>query len=105
MADKKKVTQIYHFSADIKNVEIRKVEKIETSFDVNGKSIPVNYIQLTCDVGENMDRLILKDKDMGNSEKYKRGMFGTFTVRIDVEETFNSNSFKMLVTNFVEENE
>ncbi len=103
MADNKKVEkQIYHFSAEVKNVEIRRVDVIDASF-MNEKNEKVEsyYIKLTCDVGEDMDRVFFKDKDMGNKEKYKKGMVGTVVLRVDVEEGFGSKS-KFLVTDFKE---
>lgn len=94
--------QVYHFTAEVKDVEIRKVEDIDNSFkDNKGNKIESHYIKLTCDVGEDMDRVFFKDKDMGNLEKYKRGMVGTFFIRIDVEEDFGSKA-KFLVVDFVE---
>lgn len=94
--------QVYHFTAEVKDVEIRKVEDINASFeDKNGKTIESHYIKLTCDVGEDMDRVFFKDKDMGNLKKYKRGMVGTVFLRVDVEEGFGSKS-KFLVIDFKE---
>ena len=92
--------QIYHFTAEVKDVEIRKVEDIDVSFE-NGKGemVESHYIKLTCDVGEDMDRVFFKDKDMSNLDKYKRGMVGTVILRVDVEEGFGSKA-KFLVTDF-----
>lgn len=95
---------VYHFTAEVKDVEIRKVEDIDASFEgKDGKTIESHYIKLTCDVGENMDRVFFKDKNMENLKKYKRGMIGTIYLRIDVEESFGSKA-KFLVTDFKEEN-
>lgn len=95
--------QIYHFTAEVKDVEIRKVEDVDASFQ-NSKSETVesHYIKLTCDVGEDMDRVFFKDKDMANLEKYKRGMVGTFFIRVDVEEGFGAKA-KFLVIDFKED--
>lgn len=94
--------QVYHFTAEVKDVEIRKVEEITTSFENSkGETVESHYIKLTCDVGENMDRVFFKDKDMSNLDKYKRGQVGTFFLRIDVEEGFGSKA-KFLVTDFKE---
>ena len=71
------------------------------SYEKDGKKIESHYIKLTCDVGEDMDRVFFKDKDMANLEKYKRGMVGTFFIRVDVEEGFGSKA-KFLVTDFKE---
>ena len=92
--------ELYHFIAEVKDVEIRKVEDIYASFqNSKGESVESHYIKLTCDVGEDMDRVFFKDKDMSNLDKYKRGQIGTFTIRIDVEEGFG-NKAKILVTDF-----
>lgn len=40
-------------------------------------------------------------KDMANLAKYKRGMVGTFFIRVDVEEGFGAKA-KFLVTDFKE---
>lgn len=92
--------QIYHFTAEVKDVEIRKVEDIDASFENSkGEIVESHYIKLTCDVGEDMDRVFFKDKDMSNLDKYKRGMVGTIILRVDVEEGFGSKA-KFLVTDF-----
>ena len=92
--------ELYHFIAEVKDVEIRKVEDIDASFqNSKGETVESHYIKLTCDVGEDMDRVFFKDKDMSNLDKYKRGQIGTFTIRIDVEEGFG-NKAKILVTDF-----
>lgn len=94
--------QVYHFTAEVKDVEIRKVEDVDASFEgKDGKTIESHYIKLTCDVGEDMDRVFFKDKDMGNLKKYKRGMVGTVFLRVDVEEGFGSKA-KFLVIDFKE---
>ena len=51
--------QIYHFTAEVKDVEIRKVEDIDASFE-NGKGemVESHYIKLTCDVGEDMEEIL-----------------------------------------------
>lgn len=95
--------QVYHFTAEVKDVEIRKVEDVDASFqNAKGEAVESHYIKLTCDVGESVDRVFFKDKDMGNLEKYKRGMVGTFFIRVDVEEGFGAKA-KFLVTDFKED--
>lgn len=94
--------QVYHFTAEVKDVEIRRIEDIDASFtDKNGKLVESHYIKLTCDAGENVDRVFFKDKNMENLKKYKPRMVGTFFIRIDVEEDFGSKA-KFLVTDFKE---
>jgi hypothetical protein len=97
--------QVYHFTAEVANVEIRKVEDVDASFEgKDGKTVESHYIKLTCDVGEDMDRVFFKDKDMSNIDKYKRGMVGTVVLRVDVEEGFGAKA-KFLVTDFKENKE
>lgn len=99
MAEKR----VYHFTAEVKDVEIRKADDIDASFDnKNGEKVESHYILLTCDVGKDMERAYFKDKDMGNLKKYKRGMVGTVVLRIDVEEDFGSKA-KFLVIDFKEQ--
>lgn len=94
--------QVYHFTAEVKDVEIRKVEDVDASFkNSKGDMVESHYIKLTCDVGEDMDRVFFKDKDMANLSKYKRGMIGTVFLRVDVEEGFGSKA-KFLVIDFKE---
>lgn len=95
--------QVYHFTAEVKNVEIRKVEDVDASFqNAKGETIESHYIKLTCDVGDDMDRVFFKDKNMSNLSKYKRGQVGTVILRVDVEEGFGSKS-KFLVVDFIED--
>lgn len=92
--------ELYHFIAEVKDVEIRKVEDIDASFENSkGEKIDSHYIKLTCDAGENVDRVFFKDRDMSRLDTYERGQIGTFTIRIDVEEGFG-NKAKILVTDF-----
>ena len=87
----------FHYLAEVPNCEIRKVDQINDSFEVeekdgSKKTVPIEYLYLTCDVGENMERAFFKDKDMGNKDKYKRGMVGTLTIRIDVTTGFKGKT-------------
>lgn len=92
--------RVYHFTAEVKDVEIRRVEDIDASFEnKKGEKVESHYLLLTCDVGEDMDRVFFKDKDMSHLETYKRGQVGTMVIRIDVEEDFGSKA-KFLVTEF-----
>ena len=97
--------QVYHFTAEVKDVEIRKVEDIDASFENSkGEMVESHYIKLTCDVGEDMDRVFFKDREMANLKKYKRGMVGTVVLRVDVEEGFGAKA-KFLVTDFKEDSD
>lgn len=96
--------QIYHYTAEVRDAEIRKVEDIDASFEKDGKTIESHYIRLTCDIGEDMDRAVFKDRNMANLEKYKRGMVGTFFLRVDDEEGYGSKT-KLTVIDFKENEE
>ena len=102
MAENKVEERVYHFNAKIENCEIRKVEQVDGSFtSPEGKEIDYHYILLTVDEGEDFNRIFLKDKNMENLQKYKRGMIGTFTIRVDVSEGYGGRT-KFLVTDFME---
>lgn len=94
--------RVYHFNAKIENCEIRKVEQVDGSFVASdGTTREYHRILLTVDEGEDFNRIFLKDKNMENLQKYKRGMIGTFTIRVDVSEGYGGKT-KFLVTDFVE---
>lgn len=83
--------QIFHFTAEVKNVEIRKIEEIDGSWiNKDGKFIDYHYIRLTCDDAE-QNRVFFRDNNMENLQKYKRGMIGTVVLRIDAEESFETD--------------
>ena len=83
MVDEKRA---YTLIAKLENVEIRKVEKVEKPFKTkDGKENVIRYIDIIAD-DEDTNRIYLKDKCMDNFENYKRGMVGTFTVRIAIED-------------------
>lgn len=78
--------QFFHFTAIVKNVEIRKAEIIDGSWrNKEGKLIDYHYIRLTCDDVE-QERVFFRDNNIGNLQKYKRGMIGTVILRVDAEE-------------------
>lgn len=86
----------FHYLATVPNCEIRKVESISDEFTVTEKgeekTIKSEYLYLTCDVGDDMDRAFFKDKNLSNKDTYKRGMVGTLTVRIDVDTGFKGKT-------------
>lgn len=92
--------RIYTINAEIPDCEIRAVKDVDASFIKDGKTIESHYIELMCDVGESCDRIYLKDKDMANLKKYKRGDIGVAKIRIDVEDDFKAK-YKILVTDFI----
>lgn len=74
--------------------EIRKVSDVVMQIEDK----EYHHLELALD-DEEEERFYLTDKNMENLDKYKRGMMGTFTVRIDVEEGFKGKT-KMVVTDF-----
>ena len=91
----------YTLNCKLENVEIRKVEDVDKSFkNKKGETVEAHEILLACD-DENEDRIFLHDKNMENLAKYKRGMIGTFKIRIDIEEDFGMKA-KITVVDFQE---
>lgn len=68
---------IQTFNATMNNMEVRKVEKLENTF--NGKTYVTLQIHFDDEEG---NRLIFKDKNVDRESFYKRGMVGTLTLRI-----------------------
>ncbi len=84
--------QVYHFNSKVDDVEIRRISEDVNQF-INkdtGEVKEYHSIKLICDVGEDMDRVIFKDKNMGHMQFYFKGLFGTFILRIDVEEDYGA---------------
>ena len=88
-----------HIMAYIHECEVRKVEQVHGEFTTEaGKKQEYNYILLQCDDVDG-ERIYLKDKDMGNLSRYKRGQIGTFKIRIDVGTGYGGKT-SMLVADF-----
>lgn len=90
----------YYFNALIQDVEIRKFYVVDDEFVKNGKSIKYSYINLICDVGANLNRVIFNDKNTSNIDKYKVGMFGDVLIRIDIKEDFGKKC-KLTLLDFI----
>ena len=101
MATKQVDKYTFHFIAEIKDVEIRKVEQVNTSFVKDGKEINVKYLHVFCDT-EDLERIVIRDKDLSNLEKYKKGAIGTFKLRFDVVDEFGVKVEKMTCVDFIE---
>lgn len=93
--------RVYRIMAEVKDAEIRGVKAVENTFEIDGKEVVQKFIDLKVD-DENGDRIFLKDKNMDNIDKYKRGMTGTFTLSIEVEEDFKTKT-TILVRDFKED--
>lgn len=91
----------YCINAEIRNCEIRKVEEIVNTFKTkDNKEVEYHYLLISADDCE-CNRIYLKDKDISNINKYKRGTVGDFYVKIICEEQYGIKA-KIIVTDFVE---
>lgn len=86
----------YHFIALVPNVEVRKVE--EKSFPAKDGKTEIKSITLHCD-DENGDRIYFNDK-YARKDIYRRGLIGTFKIRLDCVEDFGTQS-KITVVDFI----
>lgn len=88
---------------ELKEAEIRAVKDIINPITdkKTGETKEYHHIELTIDEGEDMLRTILKDKNMENLPKYKRGMIGTFIIRQDIEDNFGLK-LKQTVVDFIQ---
>ncbi len=101
MATKQVDTYTFHFIAELKDVEIRKVEQVNTSFVKDGKEIDVKFLHVFCDTSD-LERIVIRDKDLSNLEKYKKGAIGTLKLRFDVADSFGVKIEKMTLVDFIE---
>ena len=70
------------FTVKMNGMEVRKVEEVELEIGENTyRSLNVHFDN------ENCDRLVFKDKDMENKDKYQRGTIGTLELTISTENT------------------
>ena len=73
---------VQSFDVALSKMEIRKVEDAVCEIGDNTyRSLNVHFDD------ENCNRLVFKDKAIENKEKYKRGMIGTLTLTISIENT------------------
>ena len=85
--------------------EIRKVEEVVNSFvDKNGVTRESRAICLKVD-DDDEERIELVDKNSDNIASYRKGMVGTFTLRLDLEKKFAVGAYDatMLVLGFEED--
>lgn len=91
--------RVYKIEAIIPGAEVRAVELVENEFKgENGEIQKYSYIDLKVD-DKNGDRIFLKDKNVDNINKYKRGDIGDFIIVIDAEEEYKK-SYKITVRDF-----
>lgn len=85
--------------------EIRKIEEASYTFkNKNEEEKEVKYICLKID-DDDEERIELIDKCSDNLAHYRKGMVGTFTLRLDVEKKFAVGAYDatMLVLGFEED--
>jgi hypothetical protein len=85
--------------------EVRKVTDvvIKITDDKTKQEKEYHHLDLACD-DENADRFFLQDKDMSHASLYGRGVSGTFTLRIDVEDKFRGKT-KIQIVGFEKDKE
>ena len=70
------------FTVKMNNMEVRKVEEIELEIGENTyRSLNIHFDNEDC------DRLVFKDKNVENKDKYQRGIIGTLELTISTENT------------------
>ena len=70
------------FTVKLPKMEVRKVEEVEFEIGENTyRSLNIHFDD------EEYNRLVFKDKDMENKEKYQRGTIGTLELVISTENT------------------
>lgn len=94
----------YELTLEARNMEIRKIESVDASFEKDGKIIDSHYIRLSCD-DENEDRVYFRDKNMENLKKYKKGMVVKFFIKVGIEDFFKTAVTSWTVVGFEEEKE
>ena len=68
------------FTVKMNNMEVRKVEEIELEIGENTyRSLNIHFDNEDC------DRLVFKDKNVENKDKYQRGTIGTLELTISTE--------------------
>lgn len=97
-----KVDRVYKLMAKIEDLEIRRIEDVDGTWEKDGKVCGSHYILLSCDQGEDAERIYLIDRNMENIDKYKRGMLGNAVVRIDCQENFFETKAKIVLIDFKE---
>lgn len=76
---------IQSFMIKMPDMEVRKVDEVE--FEIEDKvyrSLQVHFDDADC------NRLVFKDKQVENLEKYKRGQIGTLTLAISTDSTIKT---------------
>lgn len=73
---------VQSFEVTLPKMEVRKIEEVEFEIgDKTYRSLNVHFDDEEC------NRLVFKDKDIENVEKYKRGAVGTLKLTISTENT------------------
>lgn len=71
---------VQSFEVNLANMEVRKIEEVELEIGENVyRSLNIHFDDEEC------NRLVFKDKQIENKDKYSRGMVGTLTLNISTE--------------------
>lgn len=74
------------FTVNMENMEVRKVEEVELEIgEKTYRSLNIHFDNADC------DRLVFKDKDMENKDKYQRGTIGKLELIISTENTMKTS--------------
>lgn len=74
------------FTVNMENMEVRKVEEVELEIgEKTYRSLNIHFDNEDC------DRLVFKDKNMENKDKYQRGTIGTLELIISTENTMKTS--------------
>lgn len=71
---------VQSFDVTLSKMEVRKIEEVE--LEINGnvyRSLNIHFDDEEC------NRLVFKDKNIDNKDKYQRGMIGTLVLTISTE--------------------
>lgn len=80
------------------HAEVRKVEELDNSFtSKDGKQIESKAIAIKVD-DDDGERVELIDRSSDHLTGYKRGMMGTFTLRLDLEKKFGVGKYDAVMT-------
>jgi hypothetical protein len=74
------------FKFTLEDMEVRKCEEVETAIGDNVyRSLSVNFDT------KDGDRLIFKDRDVNNKDKYQRGHIGTLEITVSTDNVIKTS--------------
>lgn len=82
--------QVFHTNNIKLHGEVRRVEEFTNAWTTkDGKAMETKGLILKID-DDDEDRIELIDKDVSHKDIYPKGIFGTFTLRLDIQKEFGS---------------